>query len=885
MGRVAETAHCVRLLRKADDLLILITGEKGVGKTRFLKEIAQRAKDLGFYVLFYRSRGWDRYHPFATMLSFLRSMMEKPLEWIPKDRESLVSAVEAFTDFSPTEKELELLLWLFGLSDADGYAARLDRHSRKGMTVRVFDKILKSFIQKRTPLLLALDDIHQSDSFSAEYFLKAPIDERVVLAVTVPSPTTYPIQTGRRVEEVTLNPFSEKEVRLLLESRFGKEFPAGRFAPALFKMTHGNPLYLVQLLAPIPVGKDASERLEKIVERRDTSTLIAITERIRSLDSRSRTLLEHASVVSERFPVSILKYMLGIRFPLKSAIRNLQRYRLAFIETEGGTPFFCFGHTAVQEATLSMMDDAERERLSGVAAEALKHHYGPNIDRHLMTIAEHYEKAGERESAIDLFLKAGERFLRFADFPSAEKAFRAAIRLSTKKRQRLDAMVKLIGTFDAVYKLEDCLSLSKEFFSLSPPLHMKARVFVILTHLHVVSGSLEKAVEYGNMAIDAATRCRNKEELATGYSLLAIALATEGRLEDALKAGRRGYELARRLGDERILGTALNAWAVVNAIKGNRKDAYLLFEKSAKAYRKAGYLFQAAQATGNMAIILREMGEYERAVKMHMETVEAFEEMGAIEAAAVTRYYIAVALMLMGEYRKGLSIVDGLLPSLRRLKSSSDIGNTLVLKASFLLKAGRLEEAESALRRGWNILRKEKRWKERERVVGVCVESALLRGKVGDALKETFSFLEEAKEAGSDAMLCSALALRLRTLLASDDIEGAGEVALSIAEQLKSTQDDGTAALLKSSLLHYAARIGDTKRAERLLAEAAATGRLPAENYAEGLLAVGETMFRQGARDKAREYLLKAEEEFASLVEKGFRKTELERVRELLKKT
>lgn len=885
VGRVAETAHCVRLLRKADDLLILITGEKGVGKTRFLKEVAERAADLGYRVLLYRSRGWDRYHPFATMLSFLRSMMEKPIEWVPKDGESLVSAVEAFTRFSPTERELELLLWLFGVSDTEGYAVKLDRRSRKGMIMRVFDKILTSYLQEKAPLLLALDDVHQSDSFSVEYFLETLIDERVVLAVTIPSQTSYPIQTGRRIEEVTLKHFTKKEVRLLLESRFGRDFPAERFAPALFRMTRGNPLYLVQLLTPIPIGEDASERLEKIVERRDTSTIVAITERIHSLDSRSRTLLKYASVLSERFPVSILKYMLGVRFPYKSALRNLQRYRLAFIETEGGTPFFCFGHTAVQEATLSTIDEAERERLTVMAAEALKHHYGPNVDRHFMTIAEHYEKAGEKENAVEMFLKAGERFLKFADFPSAEKAFRAVVRLSTKKKQKLEAMVQLIGTLDAEYKAEDCLSLSKEFFALSPPLRMKAKVLVVLAHLHIVSGSLEKAVEYGRMAIEAAERCRDKEELAKAYSLLAIALATEGRLEDALKAGRRGYESAKRLGDKRIVGTALNAWAVVDAIKGNRKDALALFEKSAKMYKEAGYLFQSAQALGNVAITLRDMGEYERAVKIHMETVDAFEEMGATEAAAVTRYYIAVALMLMGEYRKGLSVVEGLLPRLRRLKSTSDTGNALVLKASFLLKTGSLDEAESALRRGWNILQKEKRWKEKERVVDVRVESALLRGRVEEALKETASFLQEAKSAGSERALQPALALRLRALLASDNIEEAGEVALSVTEQLSSTQDEGAVALLKFSLLHYAARIGDTKRAERLLAEAVATDRLSAENYADGLFTIGRAFLQKGDGKKAREYLLKAEEVFASLVEKGFRKTELERVRGLLKKT
>lgn len=864
--------------------MILITGERGVGKTRFINEISLRAKDLGYTVLLHHSRGWDRYHPFSTIVAFLRVMLEKAPDWVPSTRDSLANAVEAFTGFSPNKNELELLFWLLGGSDVSESVTKLDGHSRKGMVTRLFGLLLSLYARSNSPLLLALDDIHQSDSFSVEYLLTVPLDKGVVFVVTLPPLGSTHIHTEQGTEKITLKPFNEKEVELLLKGRFGNQFPAARFAPALFKMTGGNPLHLVQMLTPIPVGEEATERLEKIVEERRTDTLSAIEQRIKLLDAPSLTLLKYASVVSERFPVSILKYMLGIDFPLKTALRSLQRYRLASVEVGEKTAFFCFEHAAAREAVRLLMDDAERERISSLAAEALKHHYGLRAEKHLMTIAERYEEAGEKDNAIDMYLKAGDYFLKLAALSSAEEAFRSAIRLSTKRRQRLEAMVKLIGTLDAEYKVDDCLALSEEFFNLSPPLRLKAKVFLVLTHLYIVEGSLERAIEYGKKAIETAERCRSKEESAKASALLAIALSTEGRNEEALMYARRGYELAKRLGHEGILGTTLNACAVVDAIKGNKKDALMLFEQGARAYEKAGYLFQAAQCLGNVGIILRETGDYKKAVRIHMETAEAFEEMGALETAAVTRYYLAVVLMLMGEYRKGLAIIEGELPRFRMLKATRDTGNALVLKASFLFKMGRLNEGLSALRRGWKMLQRQKQWKEKERVMEARVEAALLSNRIDDALQETASFLTEALNHDSEPMRHSALILRLRALLAANHTEEAERIALSIKDEIPFVRNERTLATLKASLALYSAETGDIEGAEELLAEAVATEKLPKENYAEGLFAIGKALFDENNFKEALRYLHRAEDEYSALVKAGYRRTELEEIESLLKR-
>ena len=97
VGRVAETGRATRLLRKVPALSaglnILVTGERGVGKTRFIQELMQQARGLGYKMMFQRCQKWDRYRPFVTISGLVRQLLGRPPGWTPRNIDTVVKSI------------------------------------------------------------------------------------------------------------------------------------------------------------------------------------------------------------------------------------------------------------------------------------------------------------------------------------------------------------------------------------------------------------------------------------------------------------------------------------------------------------------------------------------------------------------------------------------------------------------------------------------------------------------------------------------------------------------------------------------------------------------------------------------------------------------------
>ena len=83
VGRVDETGRLRRLLRKSPSwetgLNIVVTGDRGVGKTRLMLEAAGEARKLGYKSLYHRCQKWDRYRPFTTLAGLTKLLLRHHL--------------------------------------------------------------------------------------------------------------------------------------------------------------------------------------------------------------------------------------------------------------------------------------------------------------------------------------------------------------------------------------------------------------------------------------------------------------------------------------------------------------------------------------------------------------------------------------------------------------------------------------------------------------------------------------------------------------------------------------------------------------------------------------------------------------------------------------
>lgn len=887
VGRVAEIGRCRRLLRKAPaaeaGLNILVTGDRGVGKTRFMQEVMNQAKGLGFKHFFHHCQKWDRYRPFTTIASVIRLLLGRPPAWTPRNLETVSKTVSEFSpDLHLDTLEAELLYWLLGATAVSEHIQNLDDRSRKGMVSRLVGNLLRSQLRRQPFLLLAIDDLHYSDSFSSNFLVSSVMGKGVVLLASAASSVS--LRFRREVEEIPIKPFDKEEMKTLLVKRFGVDFPSETFIPELLRSTGGNALYLVQLLTPIPTGEEAASELARMLEdSRLFRTFEIVLARLRKLDARSLELIQIASVIEDRFPLPILKRMTEPQFPLKAPLKQLSSHKLGWVEKHKGTDFFRFQHGIVREAAYSLLGDHRRQSLHSKCAEVVKRYYRKSPDKRLMTIAYHHDKAGERQKAAEAYLEAGRHFYRLGDLPLAEEAYRLSERLHDDREEKLRAMASLIRVLDHESKVDESFEVAQRFFDSDPPPRMQAEVLGSMARLHGVTGSLVKAAEYGERAVKLAEECGAESELASACIALAPVFAYMGRISDALSYGGRGYGLAEKLGDRGQTAAALNSLAIVNAIDGSLQEARNLFERVSEIWQQMDHLHYAATGQINVAIAMTEMGEFEEAVKRFTQAIDLFEKMGAVENCALAKHYAAAALMETGEYRKGFATLESAISLFATVGRSPEAsGASHLLKASYLLKMGKLEEAIPELDKGWSILSQEGRWRDKAWVVDVRLEAAILQGDVEPSLKETEEFLEEARRGEVKAIYQSALLTRLRAVLEAGQLDKAEEVSEFLDKLGFSGQNPRNEALAKALLSHLAADKGDFTTARKLLDEAVGSGRLSTECRGHANLWLAEGLLSAGKSTEATEHLNTAREIYTDLVREGYRRRELDMIEEMM---
>src|SRR3954453_6089585 len=214
-----------------------LVGPAGIGKTRLLAELGERAESRGLLVLVGTGAQLERELPFWVFVDAL----DEHLEGIEPRRLERLDA--------DTRGELAQLLPSFSTAARPARGALHERH-RMHRAVR---ELLEHLAANR-PLVLALDDLQWADSASIDLvvaLLHRPPAARVLLALgSRPHQSSALLATAleRALRAGTL---ARVEVGALTREQTGELLGRGGDDPltaALYEETGGNPFYLEQLV-------------------------------------------------------------------------------------------------------------------------------------------------------------------------------------------------------------------------------------------------------------------------------------------------------------------------------------------------------------------------------------------------------------------------------------------------------------------------------------------------------------------------------------------------------------------------------------------------------------------------------------------------------------
>jgi ATP/maltotriose-dependent transcriptional regulator MalT len=467
VGRRAELTQIDRLLDEAQPSyprVLQIAGESGVGKTRLLSHVAERASAAGYLVVIGRAAEFDTDEPFGVFLDALDQTFTERAE----------DALMGLED-----EQLRELAGVFPT-----LAARLAQHAEEppppsgaGMDRYRLHRAVSALLDARAsgrPVLLAVDDLHWADPASAElllYLLRRPPSAPLFVAVAFRSRQLQPstaavlqqVQRDSAGKLIELSPLSAEEASPLLPPEL-----SSAVAERIYRDSGGNPFYLEELIRAAQSDSDATiASLSADPERVPATVTAVIASEFDRLTPQGRKLIQAASVLGDQFEPDLAREIVEMdEAKTVAALDELVDRDLVQVAPAAG--LFRFRHPIVRRAVYESAKGGWRRAAHARAAAVLAARGASATAR-----ARHVERSaslGDSE-AIAVLTEAG--YAAAARAPAAAAGwFSAALRLLPDQQdpgQRLELALAAAVSLGSAGRLQDSRDAFQEVLSLLPP--------------------------------------------------------------------------------------------------------------------------------------------------------------------------------------------------------------------------------------------------------------------------------------------------------------------------------------------------------------------------------------------------------------------------------
>jgi tetratricopeptide (TPR) repeat protein len=721
VGREREIAELTAGLedaRSGRGRLLLLAGEPGIGKSRLADEVATRARERGFTVLW--GRCWEAggapiYWPWVQAVrTYLRAVDATTV------RDQLGAGAAEIAQIIPELREL--FPDLPRPADADPEGARF----------RLFDRVA-TFLHEASgsrPILLVLDDLQSADTPSLLLlrFVAGVLGQASILALglyrdnePVPdAPLAATLAELRRepaARFLTLRGLEEPDVTRFIDQTTDVSPPAS-LVSAVFHETEGNPLFvgeLVRLLAQEGrlAGLEPGARLAI-----PASVMEVIGRRLEHLSAECRGPLTMASVIGIDFDVEALARI--AEQPTRRMIDVLDeavRAR-ALVEVPGAAGRLRFAHALIRDTLYEAIPSGNRLELHRRTGEVLESLYGIEREAHLAELAHHFFAAipeGDPQRAVEYARRAG-------DVASARLAFEEAARLYGMALQALrfeatqDDDLRcdlLLSVGDAQARASDVPAAKATFLAAADLSHRLGRA----------EDMARAAIGYGGFytwgrsgddphltpllerTLQAVGEHASPERVRL-LARLACALRDSPDHERSDRLSREAVELARALGNPATLRYALNGRIGATWWPENTRDRLEIAEELlalADQTSDPGSPFQGRLARLMSLLELGDMTRVDAELAVMGDLAEQLRQPSARWLIPTANTLIALVRGDWGMAAELLAHARGSMPA--AISPSDAESNAAGQEYRLLLEAGRAEEALQIVRRAAGSLK------------------------------------------------------------------------------------------------------------------------------------------------------------------------------------
>ncbi len=444
IGRAAPLAtigHTLDRARDAQGTTLLVSSEAGVGKSRLVRAMAERARAAGFVTLQGACFETDRAQPYAPVLDLVRVLATTTSP-------ALVAHyfAPAGTELVTLFPELRSIFHQEARAEVDPQEDRRRLFHSLGEAVRL--------LGQAQPLLMVIEDVHWSDDATLDLLLhlaRSIRPQRIALVLTFRSDEIgtrlarllADLDRARCAVEVSLRSLDLAEVEAMVAAIFGSETAfEPSFVASLHGLTEGNPFFVEEVLKALVVGGDLARvdgawRARPLEHVRVPRTATeAVGRRLAGLTEGAREVASVAAVAGRRFDFELLHALTTHgEAELLSLVKELVEAQLVVEESANR---FAFRHALTREAIRARLLTRERVALHRAIATALEQQYAGKIQDAEDALAYHTFEAGEWEHAKRYALAAAAHALTLGAAREALQQFERAATATGKLGERPD---------------------------------------------------------------------------------------------------------------------------------------------------------------------------------------------------------------------------------------------------------------------------------------------------------------------------------------------------------------------------------------------------------------------------------------------------------------
>ncbi len=612
IGRAEELARLAEVLERAEQgrrAVAVIGGEAGVGKTRLLGVVADRAAEQGARVLIGGCMETGDlglpYVPFVDAFSVLGTgpedahLIQELVAAVPNLGRLLPSRTEERGHVSPPSDAFEQVE-LFG-----GIASLLIR------------------LSESAPVLLVIEDLHWADRSTRDllaFLVRTLRSGRIALVASYRSDELHrrhplrPFLTElfrmSEVERIDLQPFDRADLAAHLEAILG-EAVDGAIVDQILARSDGNAFFSEELIAAGAIS-------DHVVLPGGLADVLRT--RIEALSDQAQELLKVAAVAGRRVSHQLL---LAASEKPEEELEPLLRETVTgqVLVADASTETYRFRHALLQETVYSDLLPGERNRLhstyarlladSGAAAELAHHclasHDLPGALAALMRAATEAGQVSAPAEAFSHLIQAVELWDQVPDAATVANIERPALLLkaataagnSGEFRRAVGLAQEAVDAIDAT---KDPISAGLAYERLGE-------------HVYVSDGSEQEALSILRRAVELVPEDPPIPERARVTAGLARALAGYRHYEEARKWANEALEVARKVDDPDDETNALNTLSTLELRADNPESARSLLAEAGARAGAVGARNQELRALFGVGSLELDVGDLEAACK------------------------------------------------------------------------------------------------------------------------------------------------------------------------------------------------------------------------------------------------------------------------------